>query len=390
MRLLTFFSIIIPIIVIIISVKRGNSLISKTDAPRVFKQTKISLVFITLVWIVILLYAQFSLYPTLDKIYESLNYNNPFSPSLASYFTYLAIIALIVFTVYTFTSNSIKKEFEENLSKYNKEDTIKLKDLVSKKLEKIMILMMTLPASIIFIFGILSGFYVAWLASNYLNTSTQETSPQNQTTNPSLTPTPDPTANWKTYTEINTRFTLKYPNHWNQLDLANNSSIYLTNVVLSPQAFVAETVSPFKEFPEVPNGLHIAVFNIRDCTNSADYAQEKINEYLSLKDSLYPDLEIESLKLDKINGYIIYKGAPGVEAQKGPNLFVFQCPREIQISFDPTDIENSEQFFDQILSTFRFLPSDKTECEAAGGRWGRFGLADSEYSEYCDFPPWDQ
>ena len=31
--------------------------------------------------------------------------------------------------------------------------------------------------------------------------------------------------------------------------------------------------------------------------------------------------------------------------------------------------------------------SNRINCEQEGGRWGKFGLAQSEY---CDFPPWDQ
>ena len=42
--------------------------------------------------------------------------------------------------------------------------------------------------------------------------------------------------------------------------------------------------------------------------------------------------------------------------------------------------------------TWKFIPNvsvvtNKTNCEALGGRWGKFGLATAEY---CDMPPWDQ
>lgn len=184
---------------------------------------------------------------------------------------------------------------------------------------------------------------------------------------PSPTPTPDPTSNWKTYTELNTGFVMKYPNKWNQLVLKDNTGVYLTNVALSPESpnFLEKHKSTFEEFGESPNGITIKVLNIRDCKNSSDYAQQELNKYISLKDELYPGLEISSLNLTNIYGYIIYKGAPGVEAQRGPEIFIFHCPKEIQISFDPTGIENSNQLFSQILSTFKFTDENTISWESA-------------------------
>ncbi|MBI2019833.1 hypothetical protein HYS94_00220 [Candidatus Daviesbacteria bacterium] len=158
----------------------------------------------------------------------------------------------------------------------------------------------------------------------------------------------DETTNWKTYNEANSGFVIKYPNSWNQFNLPDNTGGYVTKIVLTPQT---ENL-----LNKNTNGITIGVLNlnIKDCTDSADYSNTEFNEYLRLKDDLYPDLEIEQLNLQGINGYVIYKGSPGAVAQRGPEAYIFQCPKEIQISFDPTGIENSTQLFDQILSTLKF------------------------------------
>lgn len=91
MEFFSFFYIIIPIIVFVTSIKEGKRLIPKKDAFRVFKQTQIGIVVLALIISGTLLYLQFSLYPTIDRLYQSLNYNNPFPPSFVSYFTFLAI-----------------------------------------------------------------------------------------------------------------------------------------------------------------------------------------------------------------------------------------------------------------------------------------------------------
>ena len=205
----------------------------------------------------------------------------------------------------------------------------------------------------IIVFGIVL-LVVLGIGIYVLSTSKNQAVIQQQTiTSPTVTqpsPTPDPTANWKTFTETNTGFTLKYPSNWSHFALPDNTGGYLAKVALTPQ-------SPnFPVDKGDPNGVVIYVLklNTRDCTNSADYAQKELNDYIRLKDKLYPGLEIKPLNLNNIYGYIIYKGAPGVEAQKGPGVYIFRCPKEIQVSFDPTGIENSEQIFNQILSTFKF------------------------------------
>ena len=52
-----------------------------------------------------------------------------------------------------------------------------------------------------------------------------------------------------------------------------------------------------------------------------------------------------------------------------------------------TDFSKHKMLLDQILSTFKFLPPTESECVASGGRWGKFGLSTTTY---CDLPPWDQ
>ncbi|MDO8658259.1 MAG: hypothetical protein Q7K55_05950 [Candidatus Levybacteria bacterium] len=168
-------------------------------------------------------------------------------------------------------------------------------------------------------------------------------------TTPTQKPITDETMNWKTYANAQYGFSLKYPNIWNQIDLTDKNSDYLPGVLLTPQLQKPQDEEKVINIP----GVYIYTLEIKDCINSGDYSQKEMNTYINNKD-LYPGLKIRKIDLNNIYGYIIDEGAPGVTAQKGPEAFIFQCPTEIQISFDPTGIDNSIKLFDKILSTFRF------------------------------------
>lgn len=212
---------------------------------------------------------------------------------------------------------------------------------------------------IIVIAGVAGGAY-------YLGTQRPSSSP---TLQPISQSTPVPTANnaesttsaetadWKIYTDTTNRFTIKYPNSWLQFTLSDKTGGYLSKIALVPQA-----PSDKQQLGELP-GVRIAVLKLdpKNCTNSAEYAQEEINAYLNNK-NLYPNLQIKPLILDGIPGYRIDSGSPGVTAQRGPEVYMFQCPTEIQMSFDPEGIENGIQLFDQILSTFKFLEDKLKVC----------------------------
>ncbi len=158
-------------------------------------------------------------------------------------------------------------------------------------------------------------------------------------------------ANWKTYINSIRGYSLEYPNNWNQIILTDKNSDYLPGMLLTPQLQKSLAEGKVENVP----GVYIYTREIKECTDSVDFVQKEINMYVDNSD-LYPNLKIRKLNSNTINGYIIDEGAPGVEAQKGPEVFIFQCPVEIQISFDPKGIENNQQIFDQILSTFKFIP----------------------------------
>lgn len=169
---------------------------------------------------------------------------------------------------------------------------------------------------------------------------------------PPISSAPDPTSNWKTYTDVANGFSIKYPEDWNEFSVTDKSGGYLLTFILTPQS--REPLNE-KEADYTP-GVHIGVLKMKKCSDAAYYAQTEVETYLKNKD-LYPGLDIHLLNLTGIYGYKINKGSPGITAQRGPEVYIFNCKIEIQISLDSTEIQNSEQLFDQILSTFKFLPA---------------------------------
>lgn len=101
----------------------------------------------------------------------------------------------------------------------------------------------------------------------------------------------------------------------------------------------------------------IQALKIANCSDSAVYAQEEMNMYLRNRD-LYPELQIRPLKqIGTTIGYIISRGSPGQVVQIGPEAYIFNCPIEIQVSFNPTGIDASEKLFDQMLQTIKVWKS---------------------------------
>ena len=213
------------------------------------------------------------------------------------------------------------------------------------KVPKILILVLVLLFAII-----ISGGYFF-----YQNQKTENitTSTQGQ-----LSPTPNPTSNWKIYRNENWGFELRYPPNWTYSESSwdggeNETSVDYDGIHLSPPSST-RGITQINVYKVKNNGL-----NIKDYFNKNDYS------------CCGPDAEPTYLG-DEImaSEKVIVDGIEGRKALKVPedipieevtaNWVVLEKDGEIFLISNYKDVKeldlDIEKVFDQILSTFKFLP----------------------------------
>jgi|SRR3989344_1463774 len=148
------------------------------------------------------------------------------------------------------------------------------------------------------------------------------------------TPTPDPTANWKTYTNQTYGFTIKYPPTFSIEDVSSKSppfSIFIKDTTIQVPFEGGTMINPYILVDIKPEKL-------------------SLDDYLAT----YPNLKVQEKKT--INGTVFTK----VEVTMG----ITQPPMYLaSINGNILGISNfylNEQTFDQIFSTFKFTDQKQT------------------------------
>lgn len=164
-------------------------------------------------------------------------------------------------------------------------------------------------------------------------------------------PTPDPTANWKTYTSEKYGFSIKYPNDWSVRVTSAAADPYIY-IDLNIKASWGESAGPEAGFPYT-----IAI------------TEHKNTKKESFKDFVTKDLSEElknnfTFQQEKIGSYTFYRTDKLPSAYGALNVYITEDGgRYISIDLIPYSLDdppnNQDKVlptFNQILSTFKFLP----------------------------------
>lgn len=210
---------------------------------------------------------------------------------------------------------------------------------------------MTQKGQIQILIGILILVIVAggayFLGKSNVKPSTPVVSQTSQPT-PSLTPDASPaptgareTANWKTYTDSANGFLFKYPNNWNQVEMATHQ------IAISPS--IPQPFDPSKVFSL--SGILITVTSDNDkILDSTQYVNQMV-----IPVNTYSKNAKITQKLSNIDGVIV-EGITGAASGQpsGPSAYITKGTKIMRIDLDSTGIENARDVFDKILSTFKF------------------------------------
>lgn len=158
----------------------------------------------------------------------------------------------------------------------------------------------------------------------------------------SPSPTPDPTSNWKTYTNNKYNYSIKYPVDSYKLFNTTTDTFISVNDTGMENSF--QDVLPFeiKVFPMDNTMLSI---NNDLFVRLGGYSMDFLN-----------GITPQSYVLDGVNGYVIYginAGVSGIERQiiVIKNNFVYDIQSNNSYARDEV---RYKKLFDQILSTFKF------------------------------------
>lgn len=184
-------------------------------------------------------------------------------------------------------------------------------------------------------------FIILPFAAFYLGTSYQKTISKNT----SLTQGPaTDTANWKTYTNMNFRYSLAYPNDWYVIEPGNDGT---KSVNIKNYSGSELTEEETKNMSISPNKINITI----------GLYDEKIEKNQSLTDFLKATNNWNSAMFGEPTSIEQIKigGKPALKLNYGSKFYVFSDGTDVFYSyFNPEDSHQSP-IFDQILTTIKFL-----------------------------------
>lgn len=170
------------------------------------------------------------------------------------------------------------------------------------------------------------GFYLGMVYEQKVTPIIQEVA-VNQPANLSPTPTPDPTANWKTYTNAKIGFQVKYPALWVERDVVSSNDSNL--VYLNSNESFGSGVEPLQYYVWI---------SAEDKLPNVSLIKEKIGNYNAYKTSELPS------RLGSLSVFITKDGKKFISISITP--YDLKQPFESQSRY--IDI------FNLMLSTFKF------------------------------------
>jgi len=190
------------------------------------------------------------------------------------------------------------------------------------------------------------GIYYFVLSKNKSNPYSYNTSPSPTQSVQKPSPTTDPTANWKTYTNTKYGYTFKYPNPWTEncsKDISQNSPLS-QSVIVCPEAY---PTGPFGGIP--------AYFNV---TVESKKIGETAQDIKKLKEKENPS--IKEVSVPKIANYDV--AASYFEGAGIPNATVYLVKNPSDTTYmNITGDGIDENIYNQILSTFKFTDVSPTK-----------------------------
>lgn len=187
-----------------------------------------------------------------------------------------------------------------------------------------------------------------------LGTKQNQTPVQNiaQTT-PIPTPTSDPAANWKTYTNTKQGFSFKYPPEW---DMEVGSQV--------EEGEIAPALNIHNHYVSDPSKGHynyyfgdIVGINIKKTSNKS--LDQEIQEDIKMSGNIFEN--IRHFVVDSIEGRrFTFNGQYAVDTVLVKNN-EFELEISHRLAVDKSNKNSiNKEIFNQILSTFRFLPASPT------------------------------
>ncbi|MEK7516963.1 MAG: hypothetical protein AAB583_00280, partial [Patescibacteria group bacterium] len=214
----------------------------------------------------------------------------------------------------------------------------------------------------------------------------------------SPTPTPDETANWKTYKSEKYKFEFKYPDHWRGYEDSSIPFVQLQQIKNGEVESIAGGITIIEKAK--PDNYYSTYLKMYAATSKCPTVAGEIG--LSDTTNVYCLTEKELQINDGVwKEAVVCSASVFYGLKEDPET----CPHQFWIStknffyivhfnfFEPI-IENSEEetFFDQILSTFRFVDAEgslkpaEAQIPAAGACWDS-GIGDIAGLTLNPLPP---
>lgn len=166
------------------------------------------------------------------------------------------------------------------------------------------------------------------------------------------TPTPDSTTNWKKYVNYKYGFKLNYPSNWMEEEI--NREGLLFSIGFKP--------NPKSNMPTPINYVPVITISINQSSLNLDALIRKGSCHTN--DSCIPYSEVVDLTIDNLSAKRVSPPdvlpSDRIFLKKGNLLYVFTVTLDKSYlnDYDLT-VEKKREIFNQILSTFKFLPASQ-------------------------------
>lgn len=177
-------------------------------------------------------------------------------------------------------------------------------------------------------------------------------SPKDKLPTSTLTPA-DPTADWKTYSNNSEGFSIRYPQSWHNVSYSETTGLYQFSN--SEDRTNTDSRSVIFSFTVIPaDGIWEELYSSLKGANPGEKVQKSLVTYTKIKDLLIDQEEAVEYSADYSNipAEMQSIGEGEIILKKGERIFHFAL-----VGNSPEAVIDNKTMFNQILSTFRFLPN---------------------------------
>lgn len=206
------------------------------------------------------------------------------------------------------------------------------------------LLLLIIGALILIGVGLIGGFF---LANNHKNTTSQTASQTTSVTEPTPTPQPDPTIDWKTYTNPENEYSIKFP---------NDTFVQLVCPEPGEELDLELRKTETRDVINADSCGRDTPFDVEIKTHPVNYQLPTSNQYVTV---IEKDISVNGMPAKEFTSKLTDKYQAPTNSSNFESVFIVNNNKMYELYLGPLSLKPT---FNTILSTLKFTsPTQSTE-----------------------------